>query len=130
VYFLAGAVAFAAAQAVLFLLAGQSARPSIDAPGWFLNSATGMAAMAAALAVASALAIAAISGPLWHGWAFFVAGGVLGLVAAVFLLGPGTIFPIVIAAGAAVIAVAAAAATLIVQWLPLRNRPSPERWRR
>jgi hypothetical protein len=37
-YFLAGAVAFAAAQALLFLLAEPPARYTIDGEGWFLNS--------------------------------------------------------------------------------------------
>jgi hypothetical protein len=106
-YVLAGAVAFAAAQAILFLIAGQSARPTIDGGGWFLNSGAGIAVMAAVVAVVSLLASRAFPPSLWRGWLAFVGGGVLALVAAVFLLGPGTIFPIVIAAGAAVIAVAA-----------------------
>jgi hypothetical protein len=106
-HFLAGAVAFAAAQAVLFLTAGQSARPTIDSGGWFLNSGTGIAAMAAVVAAASLIASKAFPLSLWRGWTAFASGGVLALAAAVFLFGPGTIFPIVIAAGAAVIAVAA-----------------------
>jgi hypothetical protein len=121
VYSLAGAVAFAAAQAVLFLIAGQSGCPSMDAAGWFLNSAAGMAAMAAVLAVASSIVGKAVSSPVWRGWTFFVAGGVAALVATVFLLGPGTIFPIVIAAGSTLIAVSAAAGTPVARWLPPRN---------
>jgi hypothetical protein len=108
-YFLAGAVAFAAAQAALFLMAGQSARPTIDGGGWFLNSGTGIAVMAALVAVVSLIVSKAFTLPLWRGWTAFVGGGVLALVAAVFLFGPGSIFPIVIAAGAVVIAVAALA---------------------
>jgi hypothetical protein len=108
-YSLAGAVAFAAAQAVLFLMAGQSARPTVDGSGWFLNSGTGIALMALAMAVASFIVSMAFPTSLWQGWAAFMGGGVAALVAAVFLLGPGTIFPIVIAVGAVVIAVAALA---------------------
>jgi hypothetical protein len=106
-YYVAGAVAFAAAQAVLFLMAGQSARPTIDSSGWFLNSGTGIAVMAAVVAAASLIASKAFPPALWRGWTAFASGGVMALVAAVFLFGPGTIFPIVIAAGAVVIAVAA-----------------------
>jgi hypothetical protein len=107
-YFLAGAVAFASAQAVLFLVFDQSARPSVDASGWFLNSGTGIAAMATVLAITAFT----VKTAMWRSWALFVAGGVLALVAAVFLFGPGTIFPIVIAAGAGLIALAALAGAL------------------
>ncbi len=116
-YFLAGAVAFAAAQAVLFFMAGQSAHPTIDGSEWFLNSGTGIAVMAAVVAAASLIASKAFPLPLWRGWTAFVGGGVLALVAAVFLFGPGSIFPIVIAAGAVVIAVAALAGAWVARFL-------------
>lgn len=106
-YFLAGAVAFAAAQAVLFLVAEPPARHAIDGEGWFLNSSTGIAVMAAVLVAASLVVSRALPAPLWQRWGSFVAGGIVALVGAVFLLGPGTIFPIVIVAGAVVIAVSA-----------------------
>lgn len=108
-YFLAGAIAFATAQAVLFLMAGEAARSTIDGGGWFLNSGTGIAVMAAVVAVVSMLVSRAFAPALWRGWTTFVGGGILALMVAVFLVGPGTIFPIVIGAGAAVIAVAALA---------------------
>jgi hypothetical protein len=118
-YFLAGAVAFAAAQAVLFFMAEQSARPTIDGVGWFLNSGTGIAVMAAVVAVVSLIVSKAFPPPLWRGLTAFVGGGVLALAAAVFLFGPGSIFPIVIAAGAVEIAVAALAGAWgarLLQW--------------
>ena len=106
-YFLAGAVAFAAAQAVLFLVAEPPARRAIDGAGWFLNSSTGITVMAAVLVAASLVISRALPAPLWQRWALFVGGGIVALVGAVFLFGPGTIFPIVIVAGAVVIAVSA-----------------------
>jgi hypothetical protein len=111
-YFLAGAAAFAAAQALLFRLSQPPGRPSIDSQGWFLNSGTGIAVMAAALAAAALIVSRALPATLWQRWILFAGGAVAALVAAVFLFGPGTIFPIVIAAGAAVIAVAALAGAM------------------
>ena len=116
-YFLAGAVAVAAAQAFLFLMATESAGPTIAGSGWFLNSGTGIAVVAASVAAISLLVSRALHPALWRGWTAFVAGGVAALVAAVFLVGPGTIFPIVIAAGAVVIAVAALAGAGLAQLL-------------
>jgi hypothetical protein len=108
-YFLAGAVAFATAQAVLFLAAEPPARRAIDGEGWFLNSGTGIAVMTAVLVAASLVVSRALPGRLWQRWGLFVGGGVVALVGAVFLFGPGTIFPLVIVTGAVVIAVAALA---------------------
>lgn len=113
-HFLAGAVAFAAAQAVLFARAGSALRPTIDSGGWFLNSAAGIAAMAIVAAAASA-AVARARPPatIWEGWAAFVAGAAVAFVATLFVLGPGTIFPIVIAAGVVVIATGALAGSAV-----------------
>ena len=107
---LAGAVAFAAAQAVLFLVAGDTRRPTVDSPGWFLNSGQGiivMAVVAAAVCAASLRVWPAAT--VWEGWVAFVAGAGVALVTSLFALGPGTIFPIVIAAGLAVVGVGALA---------------------
>ena len=49
------------------------------------------------------------AGTIWRGWAAFVAGAVVVLISAVFALGPGTLFPIVIAAGLAIVGVGALA---------------------
>lgn len=119
---LAGAVAFAAAQAVLFLVAGEATRPTIDGNGWFLNSGAGIFAMAVvAAAVCPGALFARPASPIWRGWIAFVAGAGGALITAVFALGPGTIFPIVIAAGVAVVGVGALAGSAVA-WLILRRR--------
>ena len=123
-YLLAGAVAFAAAQALLFLLARPPGRPTIDSEGWFLNSSTGIAVMATVLAAVAGLAGRVLPGPeLWRPWMLFAGGAMAALIGAVFLFGPGTIFPIVIAAGAAVIAVAVLAGAVMARWLFSRGAP-------
>lgn len=122
-HFLAGAVAFAAAQAVLFVWAGSTVRPTIDSGGWFLNSAAGIAAMAIVSAAGSAaVARARPTVTLWDGWAAFVAGAALVFVATLFALGPGTIFPIVIAAGVLVIAAGALGGSTVGRLGRLRTR--------
>lgn len=117
-YSLAGAVAFAAAQAVLFLIAGQPAGRSIDDAGWFLNSTSGIATMALVMAV-GAVAAGRILPPrgIWQVWAAFTAGSAVALVVAVFAFGPGTIFPLVIAAGIAVAGVGGLAGLLAARLL-------------
>jgi hypothetical protein len=121
-YFLAGAVAFATAQAVLFLVAGQATDATIDDAGWFLNSTAGIATMALVLAIVAAAAGRVLpSRGVWQGWAALTAGAALALVVAVFVLGPGTIFPIVIGAGIAVIGVGALAGSLVARFA-LRRR--------
>jgi len=107
---LAGAVAFATAQAVLFLVTGDTRRPTVDSPGWFLNSGQGILVMAfVAAAVCGATVRAWPAGTIWKGWLAFVAGAGVALVTSVFALGPGTLFPIVIAAGLVVVGVGALA---------------------
>jgi hypothetical protein len=121
-YFLAGAVAFAAAQAVLFLVAGQATDASIDDAGWFLNSTAGITTMALVLSIVAAAAGRVLpSRGVWQGWAGLTAGASLALVVAVFVLGPGTIFPIVIGAGIAVIGVAALVGSLVARLALLRR---------
>ena len=115
-HFLAGAVAFAAAQAFLFLSSEPPVRDVIDGEGWFLNSGTGVAVMAAVLAAAALITSRTTPAPLWKRWALFVGGGIVALAGAVFLFGPGTIFPIVFVAGTAVIAVSALAGAGAAQW--------------
>jgi len=120
---LAGAFAFAAAQAVLFLVAGDTRRPTVDSPGWFLNSGRGVLVMAVvAAAVCGAALRAWPAGPIWKGWVAFVGGAAVALVISVFVLGPGTIFPIVIAAGVAVVGVGALAGSAAARPELLRRR--------
>jgi hypothetical protein len=73
--------------------------------------------MAAALSAASIIVSATLRLSLWRGWALFAGGGVVMLAGAVFLFGPGTIFPIVIAAGTVLIAVSALAGAVAGRWL-------------
>ena len=120
---LAGAVAFAAAQTLLFLVAGEATRPTIDGEGWFLNSGTGIAVMAGLAAVACAATSRTWPAvTLWQGWAAFAAGAALVLIAALFSLGPGTIFPIVIVAGVVVIGAGALAGAALARVGALRRR--------
>ena len=104
----AGSVAFAAAQLLLFLLAGQNSAATIDSSGWFLNSGRGVLIMTIVLALAAAAMGLGSSPPsVWRAAAAFSGGAAAVMVVFVFALGPGTIFPIVIVIGTAIIAVAA-----------------------
>ena len=115
---LAGAVAFAAAQAFLFLAAGEATRPTIDGRGWFLNSGTGIILMAVVAAtVCAAVLRARPASPILKGSIAFVVGAGVALTTTVFALGPGTIFPIVIAAGFFVVVVAAVAGSSVASLL-------------
>jgi hypothetical protein len=97
-YVLAGALTFAAVQYALFA----------SSRGWFLDSGTSVAIVIGVLAVASAvMAVAAPGLGLLQGSGAFAAGAVVAMAIALFVVGPGTIFPIVIAVGAACIGVAA-----------------------
>ena len=120
-HLLSGAVAFAAAQAFLFLVADDVGPPTIDSQGWFLNSAAGIVVTAG---VAGAVCAAALriwpASPAWKGWIAFVAGAGVALVTTVFALGPGTIFPIVIAAGIAVVGIGALAGLAVARLIPRR----------
>ncbi len=120
-YLVAGAVAFAAAQAVLFMVADSSTRPTIDSGGWFLNSLTGVIVMTAILAVAAMTMFVASSEPRpWRAAITFAGGATLAMMAAVFLIGPGNIFPIVMAVGAALIAIATTTGAAIAAGLRSR----------
>ena len=121
-YLLAGAVAFAAAQAVLFLVAGDRRGWGIDSQGWFLNSAAGIIVMAVVAGSVSATVLGTWpASTIWKGWMAFVAGAGLALITAVFALGPGTIFPIVIVAGLVVVGVGALAGSAIAVLLLRRH---------
>lgn len=76
--------------------------------------------------VAAAVCGAAIrawpAGTIWKGWAAFVGGAAIALVISVFALGPGTIFPIVIAAGLFIVGVGALGGSAMAGLLPRRRR--------
>lgn len=107
-HIVAGSVAFAAAQLLLFLLAGQSAAPSIESSAWFLNSGRGVLITTIVLALAAAAMGFGSSPPgVLKTAAAFSGGAAAAMVFVLFALGPGTIFPLVIAIGTAIISVAA-----------------------
>src|SRR5712675_1986591 len=91
-----GAVAFAVAQVPLLITT--IAVPGISSPGWFLNS--GMNALAVGLVVALAAAAVFVRKRASIRDAFSLgAGAVVAMVATLFAIGAGTIFPIVIVFG-------------------------------
>jgi hypothetical protein len=111
-----GSVAFAAAQLLLFLLAGQNAAPAIDNSAWFLNSGRGVLITTIVLALAAAAMGLGSSPPgLWSATVAFSGGAAAAMVVVLFALGPGTIFPIVIAIGMVIIAVAAITGAVIAR---------------
>ena len=113
---LAGAALFLPVDAVLVLtaapLAGIENRGVGQTTGWFLNSGRGVAAMAIAFALMGALIgftrRASVREAMLAG-----SGAVLAMIVMLFSIGPGTIFPIVIAFGTAMIAGATAAGTAL-----------------
>ena len=111
---LLGALAFLAAH-----LLGRAVWPWLDGgrcePAWFLNAAGGVALTAALLFLAAALRTGAAAvdrrRALQRG--IDVAIGAAGaMVAVLFAIGPGTLFPLAIAIGALVIAGSAVAGAL------------------
>jgi len=107
-----GAAAFASVQLVLLRRAGP---PLSDSAGWFLNSDTNGLAICAAVAIAAAV-VAAFASPadLFSAAVACLAGAIIAMSAVLFTIGPGTIFPIVIVFGGAVLGLAVAAGTATV----------------
>ena len=98
---LGGAAMFLAVQGVLFLTVAPT--EGIRNSGWFLNSGRGVAVVAVFCAVAGALVGAVRRDNVLE--STMVAGGaVLAMIAVLFSIGPGTIFPIVIVFGTVIIA--------------------------
>jgi hypothetical protein len=105
---LAGFIAFLSPQIVMIV---RSSAPLADSPGWFLNSARNIAVIELTLAVGAAIA-AFLRGGRWvEGAAIFTGGAIWAMVLTLFATGPGTIFPIVIGIGSALIVVAVALGT-------------------
>lgn len=98
--FAGGVLLFAAVQAILFRVAIPV--PAIKSGGWFLNTGTGAASVAASFLVLGAvIGLSRRNGILD---AMFAAlGGVVAMTAILFWLGPGNIFPIVVIFGTFVI---------------------------
>jgi hypothetical protein len=84
--------------------------------GWWLNSGRGVAITALTLAVLAALVAAALKGPFRSrqtaAMAALWAGANIGMAAMLFRAGPGTIFPIVLAMGAGISALAVGVGSL------------------
>ena len=100
----AGGLAFAVAQVWLLATSTGSGTPD---PGWFLNDQQAGLSVLATVALVSAL-VAAFRTTRWlASGATFTAGAVVAMTIVLFAIGPGTIFPIVIAVGTVVLAAAA-----------------------
>ena len=106
-----GAVAFASVQIVLLQRAGP---PLNDSAGWFLNSDSNVSAICAAVAIAAAI-VAAGSRVNRRSAAACLAGAIVAMTVVLFAIGAGTIFPIVIVFGGAMLAFAVAAGTAAVE---------------
>jgi hypothetical protein len=112
---LGGAGLFLLVEGVLILtavpLAGIEPRGVSQTTGWLLNSGRGVAAVGLAFAVAGALVGFVRRGV--REATMMAAGAVLSMIVMLFSIGPGTIFPIVIAFGTALIAGATAVGTAL-----------------
>jgi hypothetical protein len=105
-----GAGLFLSVQGLLFLTTAPIA--GIQDSGWFLNSGPGVLAVGLACAVVGAL-VGFGRRDSGREATMVVAGAVLAMIAVLFAIGPGTIFPIVIVFGTVIIAGATAAGTAV-----------------
>jgi hypothetical protein len=108
----AGFCIFVAAQAALVLASGGS-RLTIDGEAWFLNSARGVVTLAGMVAAASAAMSARWSSRMPLLVSAVTLGASLAMTLMVFVIGPGTLFPIVIAVGTAILGTAVVAGSLL-----------------
>jgi hypothetical protein len=106
-----GIAAFLVPQLALFLTTSQ-APIAVDDRGWFLNSGRNVATIGSVIGVVSAL-IAARRQWRLRDTATFGLGVLIAMVATLFTIGPGTIFPIVIIIGAALAGVATLVGTAV-----------------
>jgi hypothetical protein len=106
---LAGFASFLIPQGALF---AQSSAPLADSPGWFLNSGRNVAAIELTLFVSAAVVAFLQRGRWGEGAAAFAAGATWAMGATLFVIGPGTIFPIVMGIGGALMVAAVAVGTV------------------
>jgi hypothetical protein len=99
-----GALTFGVTQS--WLLAASSGAGTAD-PGWFMNGREAGLAMITTIALVSALLTAVRRANWLTGAAAFTAGAAGAMTIVLFVTGPGTIFPIVMAIGTVVLAAAA-----------------------
>ncbi len=105
-----GAGAFGVAQAWLFAWQAPAGL-AVDDPGWFLNSGANMKTIVAVIATASlAWGLLVRMNPIPTAVAI-AAGASLVMVGVLFAVGPGNLFPIVIAIGAGLLFAASGAGT-------------------
>ncbi len=103
---LLGALVFVAAEFALFHAADGGL--GSDSAGWFLNSGRGVVVVGAALAALAVVVGLVGSLPLVPSGSALAFGAVAAMAVSLFVVGPGTIFPIVIAVGTMVITIAIA----------------------
>jgi hypothetical protein len=114
--FLSGAAAFTAAHAVEVIAWRDVFAPVGDYAPWFLNAGRAVAFTAACLFCVS-IAHTWVARSVRHSWmiaaANLTAGAVVAMTAVLALSGPGTIFPLALAIGALIAAVACGCGGLI-----------------
>jgi len=100
---LLGAFAFCAAQ--IPLLIATPAVAGISAPGWFLNSGRNVLLVGSILAIGAAV-VRARKAASDRDAVFYGIGAVAAMIVTLSVIGPGSIFPIVIVFGTCVVAFA------------------------
>jgi hypothetical protein len=111
-YVVAGFGIFMAVQVALFLVSGES-RLTSDNEGWFLNSGRGVLLLAAAFGLASAAMAVLWSHRPPQLAAPVTLGAVLAMTIVLFMIGPGNLFPVVIAVGTTILGAAVLAGSLL-----------------
>ena len=107
---LAGFVMFLTPQVALIL---RSSAPLADSPGWFLNAGSNVRVIQLTLAIgAGVMGFFQTVRPL-ESALMFAAGAMWAMVLTLFTVGPGNLFPIAMAIGGALIAVAVTVGTSV-----------------
>ena len=105
---LGGAALFTAVQ--VWLLQSTAPIPGVEDSGWFLNSGRGVATVGLAFTIAGAMVgLVRRDGEIRA--MLVAAGGAVAMVVVLFRIGPGTIFPIVLAFGTLIVVAATALGT-------------------
>jgi hypothetical protein len=105
----AGFLTFLVPQFVLIVL---SAAPLPDNPGWFLNAGGNVRIIGIAVGVVAAVVAFLQAGRVLGSALTFAAGVIWAMLVTLFAIGPGNLFPIVIAIGGTVIAAAVTIGTV------------------
>jgi len=110
---LAGAAAFSAAQVWAFIAQPGPGAYYDEPRGWFLNSGTSVAMIAGAIAIAAALAAIARGDSPWITAGAIAVGGCFAMLAVLATIGMGSLFPIVLMMGGAIVSGAAVCGSLV-----------------